>query len=74
MSSVVYLSHLKPDKKLLEEIVYGYYPDSEMKDKIMNDIMKHMKVTSIPDDTVVDISVKISFKKYDIKTNDTKNT
>ncbi len=63
MSTVVFSSTNVPDKKLIKEHIYKYYPDSAVKQKIEDDIRKHSN--EILENFVVEITVEVRLKQYD---------
>lgn len=65
MSTIVFVSQRKPEKHLIQEIIYKYHLDSAMKDKILEDLKTHAK--SSLEDYIIDIDVKITIKEYDTK-------
>lgn len=67
MSTVVFVSHNKPDKKLISEYVYKYHPDSELREKIISEVRKHLQEYVVTDDMIEELNIEVKFKSYDSK-------
>ncbi len=65
MSTVVFERQIKPEKKLVQEIVYGYHPDSLMKAQILKEVEEHVKHSL--EGFIVEVNIKVSLKEYDTK-------
>jgi hypothetical protein len=65
MSTVVFVGQKKPEKHLVQEYVYKYHLDAAMKDKILEDMKKHLNNSL--DQFIIDFEVKVTLKEYDTK-------
>lgn len=63
MSTIVFVSQRIPERRLLTELVYRYYPDSELKDQIINDLKKHTGGSL--DKYIIDLKIEVTLKEYD---------
>lgn len=64
MSTILFLSHKVPDKKLISEHFYKYVPDAEMKAKIIAELQKQLD--SSLDKYIIDLKIEINLKEYDL--------
>ena len=69
-SVVIYKKEEIPEKGLIKAIYYSYHPDSDTKERIIDDVKKNLKCEL--DDYVVGIDVTVSLKEYHIKPEDKK--
>jgi hypothetical protein len=69
---VVYKDTQIPEKDLLKNTSYSYFPSTTVRDQIINDVKKNLKCDL--EDYSVGIEVIINLKEYKKPTNDTKNT
>ena len=71
MSTVVFVSHKIPEKHLLSERTYKYFPDSTIKDSILADIVRHSGISI--EDYDIEFDLKIILKEYKNANEPTKN-
>jgi hypothetical protein len=65
MSTVIFVGQKKPEKHLVQEQTYKYRPDSDMKERILSDLEKHLNSTL--DQFIIDLDIKVTLKEYDTK-------
>lgn len=64
MSTVVFVGQYKPEKNLVQETVYKYYPDAELKEKIVAEVKKNDMSPILDDKAIIEINVTVTFKEY----------
>jgi len=66
MSTVVFVSQEVPEKKLLSKITYRLHPDFVLKERIMEEIQKHIR-EQVPSDAILELDIQLTIKTYDTK-------
>lgn len=62
MSTVVFIGEKKPEKNLIQEQSYRYHPDSVIKDKILEDLRKHLNCSL--EQYIIDLNIQVILKEY----------
>lgn len=63
MSTIVFAGQRIPTKHLVKETDFKYHPDQPMKDKILEDLKKHLACSL--EDYIIDLDIRITLKEYD---------
>lgn len=63
MSTVVFVGKIVPEKRLVDQEVYNFHPDSKMKEEILKDLKKHL--SSSLEDVIIDLEIRVTLKRYD---------
>ncbi len=66
MSTVIFIGTQVPENYLIRQHKFKYFPDKEMKDKILSDLANHSKII-LGEDLRIEINVEISIKEYQNK-------
>ena len=70
-ASIIYVSENIPEKDLEKTSLIRYYPPTEMREVIFNDVKEHLKCDL--SEYVVEVKVEVILKLYKTN-NDTKNS
>lgn len=65
MSTIRFISSIKPEKNLSQSLNYRYYPDKEMREKILEEVKSHIKEDYDINEDRVEVNIEVTIKKYD---------
>ena len=65
MNTVIFMSQSTPERNLVKEINYKIRPDSDTKEKLINEIKTH--INDSLERYIIDVDIRVTLKEYDTK-------